>query len=262
MADELIAGKFKDDAALEQGVRELWKATNGVELPATAKIVGEGGIAADQAAAVALYKAMESNHGKLKAPPKPADTGVIKIGPQAPAPGTEIDDPAEAVKAAGIDWADIEKAVTEHGKPTDDHYAKLKAVGWNKAAVNAYVAGERASRQAGGLAYEAAVTAAGGRDKVKALVAEAEKHIPASEYSTYAKMLESPAMLPVAVKAMEAIVAAKKGNDFVTGSGTGSGAAVSTLSEYQSLLRKAAAGDTAAVAAIKNFDSTKIGSLK
>jgi hypothetical protein len=262
MADELIAGKFKDDAALEQGIREGMKATTGVELPATVKVIGEGGLYADQAAAVTGYKGIESSLGKLKAPAKPADTGVIKIGPQAPAPGTEIDDPAEAVKAAGIDWADIEKAVTEGGKPTDEHYAKLKSVGWNKAAVNAYVAGERASRQGQGLAYEAAVTSVGGRDKVKALVAEAEKHIPASEYGAYAAMLASPAQLPIAVRAMQAIVGEKKGNDFVTGGGNAGGVSVSTISEYQALVRKAASGDKAALEAVGRIKNDQIGSLK
>jgi len=264
MADELIAGKFKDDAALEQGIREGMKATTGVELPPTVKVIGEGGLYADQAAAVAGYKGLETAIGKLRAPakqepPKSTETGPITIGPKPVAPGTEIEDPAEAVRAAGLDWTDIEKSVRENGKPTDEQYAKLKSVGWNKTSVNAYIAGESSRREATGLAYEAALTAAGGRDKVKALVAEAERHIPAHELPNYAKMLESPATLSIAVKAMQAVVAGTKGSDFVTGTGSGAGSSVSTLSEYQAAIRRAASGDKAAIELV---NSTKIGSLK
>lgn len=257
MADELIAGKFKDDAALEQGIREGMKATTGVELPATVKVIGEGGLYADQAAAVTGYKGIESSLGKLKAPAKPADTGVITLTPAAS--DTDYDTPEAAAAAAGYTIQQLEAEWQANGgKLKDDTYAALKDKGkLNKASVNAWGSGLAATQQARGLAYEAALTSVGGRDKVKALVAEAEKHIPASEANAYASMLASPSQLPIAVRAMEAIVASKRGNDFVTGGGA-AGTPGINRDDLLHTIRRAASGDAAARAAVSRIDTNSI----
>jgi hypothetical protein len=266
MADELIAGKFKDDAALEQGVRELWKTTNGVEFPSNVKVIGEGGLAADQAAAIALYKTMESNHGKLRAPtvtpqaPK-GDEKPLSLAPPPKAP-VDIEDPAEAVKAAGIEWGDIEKAVTETGKPTAEHYEKLKAFGWNKSAVNAYIAGETARRQAGALSYNATVTSLGGKAALEQLIEQAKSHIPDSQIDAIDKMLKSADTLPVAVQALRGY-AGMKPAVFVTGSGGGGGpASITTLKQYQETVLRAAKGDQAAKSQLESVAAGDVWRLK
>lgn len=261
MAEEtpLLAGKYKDQPALEQAIREGVKATSGVELPATAVIIGEGGIFPNVDAAVAGYKATESNLGKLKAPPPKSDVAPLSAALTAPA--REIDDPAEAVKAAGIDWDELEATVTKDGKPSDAHYAALKGVGWNRAAVNAYIAGETAKKQAGGYAYAAAVNAAGGEEAINALIAAAKPNVPASEAARIAKMLDSPTEVGLAVRLLKSYTAPSK-PDFTVGGAGSPGSNIETLAEYQSHIRAAAGGDAAAIAALKRFDTSKIGSLK
>lgn len=258
-APQLLAGKYKDQPALEQAIREGIKATSGVELPATAVVVGDGGVYPNVDAAVAGYKTLESNLGKLRAPTPKAEVKPLSEG--LTASSKEIDDPVEAVKAAGIDWAELESAVAKDGKPSDDHYAKLKAVGWNKAAVNAYVAGESAKRQAGGYAYAAAVTAAGGEDAIKALIAATKDRVPPKEAQRLAKMLDSADDVGIAVRALQAYTTPSK-PDFTVGGAGSPGAAITTLAEYQATLRRAAGGDATAAALLKTIGNDKIGSLK
>lgn len=266
MPDEsagLIAGKFKDEAALEQSLREGLKATTGVELPASVKVIGEGGLYADVNAAVAGYKGVESALGKLRAPAPPppkSDDKPLSITPPTP-PAAEIDDPAEAVKAAGIDWADIEKAVKECGKPSDEHYAKLKAVGWNKAAVNAYVQGEVAKRQAGAMSYNAVVASLGGKAALQQLIDSAKDNIPADQVDAIESMLKDARTLPVAVQAIKGYAASRPA-DFVTGSGSTGGSSITTLAQYQEAVLRAARGDQAAKSALETIKASEVWRLK
>lgn len=259
MADEapLIAGKFKDEAALEQSLREGLKATTGVELPPSVKVIGEGGLYKDVEAAVAGYKGVESALGKLRAPQPKGDDKPLSLAKPEPKPAVEIDDPAEALKAAGIDWNDIEQTVREKGKPSDDHYAKLKAVGWTKAAVNAYVQGETAKRQAGALSYNATVASLGGKDKIEQLIASVKDRIPSDQIDTLDSMLKDAKTLPIAVKSLEAYAAGDQPQDIARG-----GAVPPTngikREDLPALIRKAAAGDRAAMAAVSRIDTNAI----
>ena len=71
---ELIAGKFKDEAAFQQGARELFK-HRGVQVADNAPVYGDGGYFASKDAAVTFYKALAGN-APAPQPVEYADTDI------------------------------------------------------------------------------------------------------------------------------------------------------------------------------------------
>lgn len=104
---ELIAGKFKDEAAFQQGARELFK-HRGVQVADNAPVYGDGGIFANKDAAVTFYKAMAGN-APAPQPTEYADTDIDGL-----------------FKAIGLDTAKFGENLVKNKTIDDD---SLKAFG-------------------------------------------------------------------------------------------------------------------------------------
>jgi hypothetical protein len=111
-APELIAGKYKDEAAFQQGFGELLK-SRGVPLPEKAVLYGDGGTFASRDAAIAFY-----NH-VAGAPAKPPEA------PAAPQYGDDADY-GTILKTAGVDLQAVSEKFAKDGKLSDADYAAIK----------------------------------------------------------------------------------------------------------------------------------------
>ncbi len=263
MAEEtpLLAGKFKDEASLAQGIREGLKVTMKVPLPESVKIIGDGGIYASVDDAVSGYKEIESKIGKLTAPTPPTppkgDDKPLSLAPPPPPPDVEYDDPADAAKAAGLNMADLESQWAKDGKLTDEQYAKLKSVKITKAAANAWASGIAAQRQASATSYSAVVTSLGGKEAIEQLIASVKDKIPASQVDTLDAMLKDPKTLPVAVQALKSYAGSGNGG-MLTGSGMSSAAKPKNADEQNRIIARALAGDPAAMELARTFDTSNL----
>lgn len=110
---DLIAGKFKDDAAFQQGFGELLK-SRGVPLPEKAVLYGEGGTFSSRDAAVAFY-----NHVQGTQAAKPSEA------PTAPQYGDDADY-GTILKTAGVDLQTVSEKFAKDGKLSDADYAAIK----------------------------------------------------------------------------------------------------------------------------------------
>lgn len=105
---DLIAGKFKDEAAFQQGARELFK-HRGVQVADNAPVYGDGGYFASKDAAVTFYKALAGNAPASAPAPEYADTDIDGL-----------------FKAIGLDTAKFGENLVKNKSIDDD---SLKAFG-------------------------------------------------------------------------------------------------------------------------------------
>lgn len=105
---ELIAGKWKDDAAAQEGMRQLFKHRN-VPVADNAPVYGEGGMFASRDAAVTFYKAMAGN----ATPEQPKERKKTNI--------------EGMFKATGLDPEKFGKHVYEKESLDDESFQKLAA---------------------------------------------------------------------------------------------------------------------------------------
>jgi hypothetical protein len=104
---ELIANKWKDDAAAQQGMRELFKHRN-VPIGDNAPVYGDGGMFASRDAAIAFYKAMSGQ-----------DTTKVEYAE------TDIDG---LFKAVGLDNKAFGETLVKNRSIDDDAFAKFKNI--------------------------------------------------------------------------------------------------------------------------------------
>lgn len=121
----LLAGKYKDEAALDKGMLEL-----------VTKLYGskEDG-----------YKKLESLLGKPKSEDGKAPLPII---PETPKKDNdkplEIPDASKALDKAGLDFKALDKEYQEKGQLSADSYKKLADAGLSKDYVDTYIAGIKA----------------------------------------------------------------------------------------------------------------------
>lgn len=110
---DLIAGKFKDEAAFQQGAAELFK-HRGVPLPEKAVLYGEGGFFRDREAAVKFYSHVQGT-----------PTPEVPQQPAAPQYGDDADY-GTILKTAGVDLQAVSEKFARDGKLSDADYAAIK----------------------------------------------------------------------------------------------------------------------------------------
>lgn len=260
----LIADKYKTPEDFDQGFRELHKQHAGFALPPSLKVVGEGGVHATVDEAVTAYKSMQAQFTKSRQAAAPATVpppAPLKIETPVilPAADESFDDPEDAIRAAGLNRADLSKSWSENGgKFTDEQYAKLKSVGFNKAAANALAQAEEArtaaSREMTLREVDRAASMLGGREKLDAMLKSAAEFVPADRIPKLNQML-SRGEITEAVLAIQGYAAAQKRSEFATGSGIGGVSKPATAREENDILRRAMQGDAAAMEMAKRLSS-------
>jgi hypothetical protein len=264
----LIADKYKTPEDFDQGFRELHKQHAGFALPSSLKVVGEGGVHATVDEAVTAYKSMQAQFTKSRqaAAPSaapaatPATPPPLKIETPVnlPVPDEAFDDPEDAIRAAGLNRADLSKSWSENGKFTDEQYTKLKTVGFNKAAANALAQAEEArlaaSREMTLREVDRAAAMVGGRDKLDAMLKGAAEFVPADRIPKINQML-ARGDVAEAVLAIQGYASTQKRSEFATGAGIGGMSKPATAREENDILRRAMQGDAAAMEMAKRLSS-------
>lgn len=120
---QLLAGKYKDSAALADGIKEAWTKLGYPDLDPEATIIGKGGIAADDAKAVELYKKLESELGRRQSSKPKDDGGNLAI--TKPKPEDEPSDLNSFLTSRGIDPTEVVNEFEKSGKLTNEQYAKF-----------------------------------------------------------------------------------------------------------------------------------------
>ena len=155
----VYAGKFKGEAALEAGIRELGNSKFNLGLPDNQQLIGSVFVDAD--AAENFYKdlekvqskgghadiATESNSSSSSglqipsspeagSPPPPSPTSQTGVTlPDAPSVAEE-DNIQGVMRKAGLDPLEVLGHFDEHGQMSDAHYAQMQKVGFSKGVAN------------------------------------------------------------------------------------------------------------------------------
>lgn len=112
-----------------------------------------------------------------------------KLGAQSEQPTTPTpEQAAEAAKSAGFDMAALQSEYTTNGSLSADTYTKLEAAGFDKAAVDGYIAGQEA------LAANfrsSVLDSAGGEEAYGAMVQWASTNMSDSEIDAYDRAVSS-----------------------------------------------------------------------
>lgn len=256
-----LAGKYETPDALAEGFRNIHKVVFDEEIPADAKILGEGGRFKDAAALETEYKRLEKVTGRLKPKKEAPKTEGVQIDDTPPTPDElESLKVPEILAKAELDTADIEEQFTKNGKLTDEQYAALRKVNpaLSKSVVN---------HIAEGLIAKAAL----GREAQKQIKAEAVKFVGSeSELGTLLEfgktlaparikainnMLADPATAIDALTVLKteyANTAAGKSKPLINGTTVHAGTGPATgKAEYKALLEAATRGDANARARVR-----------
>lgn len=267
-----LAGKYDAPEQLEQGFRELTKTVLGEEIPAGAKLYGQGGMYADLPALEAAYKGREAFIGRLKSA-TPAATPATQTKPEG-APGLEIQ-PAAAPTVKGIAGLmakagltgqedAIAKQWTDKGELTTEQYAGFEKAGLDREAVDTFMAGQVAIKTTAESRITAAIseaeTIAGGKSQLENLRKWAAENMDKDRLAALNDMVKkSPSAYPEMVRSISAAYAAKNGStDALAGDtaaaagGAGGGSKPTTLADFRKLNALANSGDKNA---LKVFDS-------
>lgn len=204
-----FVGKYETQEAFEQGIREIAKT---VEYPlGDGPLIGENGRFKSVSEATAAYKAfarMRTQRGEEK----PADTGGDNKPDDKPKdddkkaddvlaiwdiPADDMD--VEAVlQSAGLKNDDVVKQWLDHGKLTDEQYAKLQAAlpGVSRKMIDGHMKVQQLAlahvHQAQASIKAEAVKIAGGEQQLQNLLASARRFVPADEVDGLNEMLGDP----------------------------------------------------------------------
>lgn len=218
-APQLIAGKFADADALQQGIREIGGKLS-KDFP-DGDLIGNGLAFESVDEATASYQALErmlsrrqpagepepdaslseSDSDTDKAADTDAPTGDMQI-PE-PEPLGEDAGLGDYVKAAGLNMQDLVAQVKEHGRLTDEQYAALsKTPPPRRAFEEAIVAGDVAaeSRQAATNSKVASVF--GGQEQAQAVLKWAAANYTADQVAALNAQLTDPKQAEIAAKAI------------------------------------------------------------
>lgn len=193
----------------------------------------------------ASYKSLEAKLGERK--PEP-----LKISEP------QVDDDAgiaKTVESVGLGLPELAAEFSKSGKLTDDQYAKFKAKGFGRAYVDdmakGLVAQEalRASHQA--EAVRSASEAAGGTDKLDALLKEAKTFLNSAEIPDFERRINDPRLASGAVRDLAArhreAVGAGKAKPLVEGAPSSGSSMPKTAKEAMSLAERVFKGDPEAI---------------
>lgn len=149
----LLAGKYKDEEALQKGIIELLKKQN------------EGKTLED------VYKNLESGLGTKKDPTPPA-TQTTEPTPKSEGPGEE----------PSFDLTPFETELLEKGELSEESYTELEKQGFPKQVVDVYLAGQKAVAEKLQTEF---YTLVGGQDNYTAMLDWAASNLSPSEIQAY-----------------------------------------------------------------------------
>lgn len=215
-----FVGKYETQEAFEQGIREIAKT---VEYPlGDGPLIGESCLFKSVSEATAAYKAFARMRTQ-KGDAKPDDTG----GDKKPDDTTDDDDrkpddvlaigdiPADdmdveaVLQSAGLKNDDVVKQWLDHGKLTDDQYAKLQAAlpGVSRKMIDGHMKVQQLAlahvhHTQANIKAEAAKIA-GGEQQLQNLLAGARRFVPADEVDGLNEMLGDPSKYKIALRVIK-----------------------------------------------------------
>lgn len=262
LAPRKLAGKYDTDEALYDGIRNARKALGLPDIAAEKKIVGKDGIYTDVNAAEAAYTDLAALISKKPPTPPPAST----LPP-------DDETTEQALERAGLKGQ--EQALADQwrqdGKLTDDQYAKLKAIGYSKASINAQMEAAQLKWEAGQRANSdirsKLETVAGGKDQLDAALITA-RSMPAARIADLNGRLKHPDLAEAAARELLAFHHEKNGTappgSMITGGGAGGAptGAPQTIDEFTRLVNLSIKGDKNASAILMRMtpaDKQRLG---
>jgi len=109
----------------------------------------------------------------------------------------------QLLRNAGLDPAEVDAHLSEHGRLADSHYAALAAVGLSGAVVNQFLQSNVSTDDDGGdAAYQMAVAKVGGEAELKALLNWAREKLSDPDLEDYNAKVNDPATAGEAVDAL------------------------------------------------------------
>lgn len=264
-----FVGKYETQEAFEQGIREIAKT---VDYPlGDGPLIGESGRFKSVSEATAAYKAfarMRTQRGEEK----PAEAGGENQGDAKPGdddkqaddvlaigdiPADDMD--VEAVlQSAGLKNDDVVKQWLDHGKLTDDQYAKLQAAlpGVSRKMIDGHMKVQQLAlahvHQTQANIKAEAAKIAGGEQQLQNLLAGARRFVPADEVDELNQMLANPRQYKMALKIIKqhhlAYVGADKSQTTIDADGgsTPDAPLKRGSKEYYDAIKRAGRGDKAA----------------
>lgn len=262
---KLIAGKFKDEAAFQQGFREIQKSLGLPDLPADKPVFGDGTPFATLDAAVGAYKHFEGLYGRRQVKPPAAPTDPLQIKPPEQQALPDDADVNAIVTRAGLKGEDIRASFAADGKCTDEQYAALKKQGIPKAAVDQYLRAQTVAEAAVvSQVLAKAEQFAGGKEQLENVKTWMATNIPADELEQLnAQVKTNPAFFPVMIQIGMARKSAGLGasnGTMTTGSGTPT-TGITTKAEWRKYAALAERGDAGAIALIKSTPMDRLSKL-
>jgi len=260
-APTLIAGKFADRAALEQGIHQIAKQI-GYEFDTAKPLIGPGGHAADVDGAVQIYKGLERMQA-MRQPTPPAPPAPPAPTPSPPKPnekielGVQVNDDTtveQIVEAAGLTMDDLAAQYSQNGKLTDEQYAAIKKVNpaMSRPIVNEIARAKVAGAQQLAGMRQQLVTMTGGQAQFDNLIASAHQFLDPHEITPYQDSLNNPTTARQAMESMlfrhqQAVRSGKvqplTGGDQTQPAGGASGAIIQSRDEYAKIANRAERGD-------------------
>jgi hypothetical protein len=163
--EKLLAGKYKDEPALDKGTLELLTKLYGSK--------EEG------------YKALESLLGKPKTEDGKTPLPTIKEPNKAADKPLEIKTAEDVLKQAGLNLADFSKEFMDKGQLSEDSYTKLAAKGYSKEIVDDWIDGQKAKVELQRIEGEKIVsevhTVVGGKESYEVMVQWASQNLTQDE---------------------------------------------------------------------------------
>lgn len=260
-APTLLAGKYANEAELAKGIREAHKTIGLPPLPESQAIIGPGGLYADAKTAEEAYKQYDGVLSKVKTPAPTAPS--IKT-PTAIEPEGELGDDADlnaVLKSVGVQATELTEQWTKDGKLSDDQYAKFKAKGYPKSIINEHMkVAVRAAALEADQEIAKAVNIAGGQQQHDTIrqwagnggipkedLKELNEQFKTGKlsYSNYMRLIVS-----------EHVKATNSGRTapLVNGTSPQPSGPIKTTAEFNTLLKRAQAGDSAAIEQLRNAE--------
>ena len=250
--DQLLAGKYKDSAALADGVKEAWTKLGYPELDPGATIIGKGGIAADEAKAVELYKKLESELGRRQSSKPKDDGGSLTI--TKPKPEDEPSDLNSFLTSRGIDPTEVVTEFDKSGKLTNEQYAKFGNL--PRALIHDYLKNARLAGEAVKMhrdrAVGEAVKVAGDETKLKTYRDWAAANLDAERLANLNAILEKnvsfyPEYIRIVKNEYEAKNGAAGGKTVNNGTGSVDTSPIKSRDDLSSVMAGVRSGDKAAL---------------
>lgn len=251
-----FAGKYESEEAFAKGLTEV---RNALGLKTGETVIGDGGEYSSVEAAEAAYRDL-AVLARQKPEPKPdEEVKPLDVGDE---PEIDQDMGVDAiVEKAGLDLEELEKAYLDNGKLSDEQYEALQKIqpGFTRRMIDDMARGRMATREVQNAETAAirreAAEMVGGDDALDNLLANARQFTPADEIDDIRERLAKKGGFKGAIRDLmehhKNAVGAGKAEPLIKGTPAPAGNTGATKpAEFADLMRRASAGDAAAIAKI------------